>query len=43
MKRGNPFFDEHMSMASFYKTILVASPAMFLTTFNVNLRGANDL
>ena len=43
MKRKNPFLDQHYSMASFYKTLLVVNPAMFLITFIVNLRGANDL
>ena len=43
LKRKNPFYDQHYSMASFYKTLLVVNPAMFLMTFIVNLRGANDL
>jgi len=41
--RKNPFLDQHYKMDSFYKTLFIVNPVMFLITFNVNLRGAYDL
>ena len=42
-ERKNPILDHHMSPASFYKTLIFVSPAIFVLSSNVSLRGKQDL
>lgn len=41
--RHNPILDNHMSPASFYKTMAFVAPAMFALSMNINIRGKQDL
>lgn len=41
--RRNPFLDNHMSPSSFYKTVGLVAPALFVLSMNINIRGKEDL